>query len=110
MDELHKPFKENPAPLSQEDFALCREALDVLSRAVALNPQSLENLCKDKSWHTFIIDLVLLNQDTEIRLNASDQFLLIATRYSDCLYWEFLGLAKNDTRCALLLWSTILIV
>ena len=85
MDELHKPFiaitesPEVPA-LSLEDVSLCREALDVLSLAIALYPQSLDNLCKDKSWHTFIIDLVLLSQDPEIRLNASDQFLLIATR------------------------------
>ena len=85
MDELHKPFvavTESPEAqaLSSEDVSLCREALDVLSLAIALYPQSLDNLCKDKSWHTFIIDMVLLSQDPEIRLNASDQFLLIATR------------------------------
>jgi hypothetical protein len=67
--------------LGADDVALCREALDVLALAVALFPQSLDNLCKDKSWQTFIIDLVLFSPDPEIRLNASDQFLLIATRY-----------------------------
>ena len=86
MEELHAPFvsiKENQenSNLSQEDVALCREALDVLALAVALYPQSLDNLCKDKSWHTFIIDLVIFSPVQEIRLTASDQFLLIATRY-----------------------------
>jgi ubiquitin carboxyl-terminal hydrolase 9/24 len=85
MEELHAPFtlsnKESPLnALSQEDVALCREALDVLALAVALFPQSLDNLCKDKSWHTFIIDLVIFSPEREIRLSASDQFLLIATR------------------------------
>ena len=85
MEELHAPFtlsnKESPLnALNQEDVALCREALDVLALAVALFPQSLDNLCKDKSWHTFIIDLVIFSPEHEIRLSASDQFLLIATR------------------------------
>ena len=83
MEDLHSQFikiKENQKNLSPEDVALCREALDVLTLAVALYPQCLENLCKDKSWHTFIIDLVLFSPEREIRLSASDQFLLIATR------------------------------
>ena len=83
-DELHEPFKniaigKNP---DSDDIALCREALDVLTLAIALYPQCLDVLSKDKSWHQFIIDIVLLNKVRSIRLTGADQFLLMATRCS----------------------------
>jgi ubiquitin carboxyl-terminal hydrolase 9/24 len=53
----------------------------VLTLAIALNPQSLEVLCKEKWWHNFIVDLVLMSEEKEIRSTAAEQFLLIATRY-----------------------------
>jgi ubiquitin carboxyl-terminal hydrolase 9/24 len=40
--------------------AVCKEALEVLTVALVLNPKTLESLTKDKMWHTFIIDLLLL--------------------------------------------------
>jgi hypothetical protein len=40
--------------------SVCKEALEVLTVALVLNPKTLESLTKDKMWHTFIIDLLLL--------------------------------------------------
>jgi len=40
--------------------SVCKEALEVLTVAMVLNPRTLESLTKDKMWHTFIIDLLLL--------------------------------------------------
>ena len=83
-DELHEPFKNLTSGKNPEadDIALCREALDVLTLAIALYPQCLDVLSKDKSWHQFIIDTVLLNRVRNIRLTGADQFLLMATRCS----------------------------
>ena len=47
-------------PAESEDTAVCRESLEVLSVCLALCPQALEALNKDKAWQTFIIDLLLL--------------------------------------------------
>lgn len=40
-------------------FLVCKEALEDLTIALVLNPSALGNLMEDKSWQTFIIDLVL---------------------------------------------------
>lgn len=64
-------------------MSLCRESLEVLTLAVALFPQCLEILQKDKSWHNFIIDLVLLSKVRSVRATAAEQFALIATRCSN---------------------------
>ena len=83
-DELHEPFK-NPSTVKSpevDDIALCRESLDALTLAIALNPHCLDVLSKDKSWHQFIIDIVLLTKIRNIRLAGADQFLLMATRCS----------------------------
>ena len=63
-----------------DDVAVCREALEVLCIAVALHPSSIEVLSKDKSWHTFVIDTLLLTPVPTVRAVAEDQFFLIATR------------------------------
>ena len=63
-----------------DDVAVCREALEVLCIAVALHPSSIEVLSKDKSWHTFVIDTLLLTPVATVRAVAEDQFFLIATR------------------------------
>ena len=82
--ELHDPFKTNNKKIEtkEDDIALACEAIEVLALAIALHPQCLEGLCKDSSWHQFIIDLVLMSNVREIRVTAADQFLLIATRCS----------------------------
>ena len=79
-DELHEPFGHPKVAPESDDVALCREALEVLTLAIALHPQCMETLSKDKSWHLFIIDVLILSQVRGIRLTAADQFLLIATR------------------------------
>ena len=61
-------------------MAVCREALEVLTLAVALRPTSLDALTKDKSWQSFVIGLVLYSRVKVIRCTAADQFLLMATR------------------------------
>lgn len=81
VDELHSKLQDGSIP-DNEDVALCREAMEVLTLAIALYPKCLENLVKDKSWHNFIIDLVLLSRVRGIRLTSAEQFILIATRCS----------------------------
>ena len=82
--ELHDPFKSGNKKIKakEDDIALACEAVEVLALAIALHPQCLESLCKDTSWHQFIIDLTLMSNVTEIRQTSADQFLLIATRCS----------------------------
>jgi len=63
-----------------EDIAVCREALEVLSVCLALCPNALEVLNKDKAWQTFIIDLLLLSRSRPVRLAAMEQFTLMATK------------------------------
>lgn len=81
-DEVHSSFQSASPEPSEEDVDLCREALEVLTLALALHPSSFEGLGKDKSWHNFIIDMVLLSNSRLIRMTAAEQFILIATRCS----------------------------
>ena len=46
--------------LGAELVCLAREALETLTLAVALHPESLDQLVKDKTWQAFVIDLLLL--------------------------------------------------
>ena len=99
------------SPLEREDVNACREALDTLTICFTLNPQALETLCKDKMWHAFIIDVLIrcrsrcvtenvqswvllllrlvlircrsrLPPCRQIRMSASEQFGMIATKCS----------------------------
>ena len=79
-DELDSRLKGDHPPPDEEDVAVCREALEVLTLAVALRPTSLDALTKDKSWQSFVIGLVLYSRVKVIRCTAADQFLLMATR------------------------------
>jgi ubiquitin carboxyl-terminal hydrolase 9/24 len=58
---------------------LVREALEVLTVGVMLHPNCIEVLIRDKNWHTFINDLLLISPSRNIRMAASEQFLLIST-------------------------------
>ena len=82
-EELHAKFQ-NPEDLALDDsdIDVCKEALEVLTLAIALCPTSLESLSKDQSWQNFIIDLTLMNNVKGIRQTAAEQFHLIATRCS----------------------------
>jgi hypothetical protein len=62
--------------------AVCKEALEVLTVALVLNPKTLESLTKDKMWHTFIIDLLLLCKN----------------RYDTIFKWNFY---KQESVCLL---------
>ncbi|CAG0892062.1 unnamed protein product, partial [Darwinula stevensoni] len=67
-----------------EDLILCRETLETLSVAVALQPQCLEVLVQDPSfgWSLHILDLLLLSSSRLVRVTAAEQFYLMATQCS----------------------------
>ncbi|XP_071033260.1 ubiquitin carboxyl-terminal hydrolase 9X isoform X5 [Parasteatoda tepidariorum] len=67
-------------PTENEEIILCREALEVLTISLALCPEALDTLMKDKTWHLFIIELLLMCKNRSIRACAAEQFLLIATK------------------------------
>lgn len=76
MHETNQKEQRNP---DNNDVLVCKEALEVLTIALVLNPSALETLSRDKIWHTFLIDLVLLSTSRAIRIAAGDQFFLIST-------------------------------
>ncbi|KAG8178428.1 hypothetical protein JTE90_019137 [Oedothorax gibbosus] len=79
-EELHQLEEKVCKPVDPEEIELCREALDVLTICLALCPEALDTLMKEKSWHQFIIDLLLICKNRSVRISASEQFLLIATK------------------------------
>nr|CAD7397023.1 unnamed protein product [Timema cristinae] len=80
-EELHRMHDHRTATRlpDTEDVLVCKEALEVLTITLVLNPKCLEALVKDKMWHTFIIDLLLLCKNRSVRMAAAEQFLLIST-------------------------------
>lgn len=76
MHETNQKEQRNP---DNNDVLVCKEALEVLTIALVLNPSALETLSRDKIWHTFLIDLVLLSTSRAIRIAAGEQFFLIST-------------------------------
>lgn len=79
-EQLHANHARDCTKLpDQDDVLVCKEALELLSIAFVLNPRNLENLTKDKMWHTFIIDLLLLCKNRSVRIAAAEQFLMIST-------------------------------
>lgn len=81
-EEIHDTYEKSGGvhELSTESTALCQEALEVLTIALAVFPMALESLHKDRSWQTFVIDLLLLCGKREVRLSAVEQFLLMSTK------------------------------
>ncbi|KAF5307812.1 hypothetical protein FQR65_LT06684 [Abscondita terminalis] len=80
LHSLCDPMKRNaPLELHPDDILLCKEALELLSIALVLNPSSLEVLCRDKQFPTFLTDLVLLNPSRSVRIAAAEQFIIICT-------------------------------
>lgn len=65
--------------LDSEDILLCKEALELLSTAVVLNPSSLEQLYQDNWWPCFITDLILLNPCPSVRVCAAEQLIVICS-------------------------------
>ena len=79
-EQLKTVHKTNNRELDSDYSKLAREALEVLTMSVALCPTALDTLSKDKSWHSFLVDLVLLCPDLSVRQTAADQFLLMTSR------------------------------
>lgn len=80
LHSLCDPTKRNAAlELHNDDVLLCKEALELLSIALVLNPSSLEFLCQYKEWPLFLTDLVLLNPNRSVRFAAAEQFIIICT-------------------------------
>ena len=70
----------NMVTIDCEYAKLAKEALEVLTLAIALCPSALEVLSKDKHWHGFVVDLVLLCNNITVRQTSAEQFLLISSR------------------------------
>lgn len=62
-----------------QDFALCKEALEVLTISLVLNPKANEALSKDPIWPKFITSLVLTSPSRHVRQVASEQLFLSCT-------------------------------
>lgn len=61
------------------DFAVCKEALEVLCFSLVLNHSSYEILSHDPNWSKFIVSLVLINGSRHIRQTASEQIFYTCT-------------------------------
>lgn len=77
---LHDLIANLPQEPDLDIYSVCKEALEVLTVMLMLSPQSLTILMKDKTWHTFLIDLLLISSERSIRLAALEQFSLISTK------------------------------
>lgn len=71
--------REESLLLHPDDIMLCKEDLECLCLSLVLNPSILGVLCREKLWHTLLMDLVLLCPSRAVRLAAAEQFLVICT-------------------------------
>lgn len=78
LDSSNSFSDSKPTP-EQADHNLCKEALEVLTISLVLNPDASESLSKDPMWPKFILALVLENPMRQIRLSATEQLYLICT-------------------------------
>ncbi|XP_067634379.1 probable ubiquitin carboxyl-terminal hydrolase FAF isoform X3 [Eurosta solidaginis] len=62
-----------------QDFAMCKEALEVLTISLVLNPSANEALSNDPIWPKFITSLILKNPSRHVRQTAADQLFLSCT-------------------------------
>ncbi|ESN99989.1 hypothetical protein HELRODRAFT_176291 [Helobdella robusta] len=62
-----------------DEVNLCHESLELLTVCIVLCQESVDVICKDKAWQTFIISLLLGCKNRSIRIMASDQFYQVAT-------------------------------
>ena len=54
-----------------DDVAVCREALEVLSVCLALSPEAVDVLYKERVWQTFIIDVLLVCRNRLLTVESS---------------------------------------
>ncbi|CAH0386901.1 unnamed protein product [Bemisia tabaci] len=76
--QLHQQLIRNKQS-SQEHVLVAKEALELLTIALILNPSLMESLTKEKMWHTFIVDIVLICNNRLIRMAAAEQLILMLT-------------------------------
>jgi len=75
----HTDFSQELLMPESQDFSVCKEALEVLSISLVLNPSANESLCRDSIWPKFITSLVLINPSRHVRQVASEQLFLSCT-------------------------------
>ncbi|KAK7089931.1 ubiquitin carboxyl-terminal hydrolase 9X-like isoform X2 [Littorina saxatilis] len=83
IEDIHKAHEKPKEAIhtDTEDIAVAREALETLTVCLALFPAGIDALHKDKAWQAFVIDLLLIcKTNRSIRMCASDQFFLMATK------------------------------
>lgn len=73
-------FSQIEARPEPQDQSLCKDALEVLTISLVLNPDANEALSRDPIWPNFIISIVLMNPMRSIRQHAADQL------YFSCTY------------------------
>lgn len=62
-----------------QDFTMCKEALEVLTISLVLNPNANEALSGDPIWPKFITSLILKNPSRHVRQVATEQLFLTCT-------------------------------
>lgn len=72
-------FMQKVAMPDNQDFIVCKEALEVLNISLVLNPNAFESLCSDPTWPHFVNSLILINPMRHVRQIASDQLFLSCT-------------------------------
>ncbi|XP_066928951.1 ubiquitin carboxyl-terminal hydrolase 9X-like [Clytia hemisphaerica] len=79
---IHNKYeeKESLEQLDPEYSLLAKEAFEVLTITLALCPSVLEGLIRDRSWHLFVIDTLLLCNDRLVRTTATEQNFMIASK------------------------------
>ncbi|XP_075815088.1 ubiquitin carboxyl-terminal hydrolase 9Y-like [Microtus pennsylvanicus] len=82
-EDITKTYEMTTSTISNlevEDEQLCCEALEVMTLCFALIPTALDSLTKEKSWQSFVIDLLLYCPSKTVRQLAQEQFFLMCTR------------------------------
>ncbi|XP_037946182.1 probable ubiquitin carboxyl-terminal hydrolase FAF isoform X2 [Teleopsis dalmanni] len=72
-------FTEDVNLPEENDILLCKEALEVLTIALVLNPSANEALNNDLLWSKFISSLVLKNKSREVRKCSAEQLFFMCT-------------------------------
>lgn len=65
--------------LKKKFFIVCREAMEVLTVSMVLNPSAHGALICESFWSEFITNLVLVSESKQVRQTAAEQLLLITT-------------------------------
>ncbi|XP_023293279.2 probable ubiquitin carboxyl-terminal hydrolase FAF isoform X1 [Lucilia cuprina] len=72
-------FADDTSMPDSQDFMVCKEALEVLTISLVLNPSANEALSADPLWNKFITSLILKNQSRHVRQVAAEQLFLTCT-------------------------------